>query len=84
MKASGILLQDLHRTGANRDSSLGGHKQNKIKPRLRKGAMTHRRLNQNYLLVLEGLRRSTPQGLGHWKLQSWKVPLGIKPLGGHH
>ena len=26
LKAIGICLQDFHRTGENRDSSLGGHK----------------------------------------------------------
>ena len=48
----------------------------------------HRRLNQNYLLVLEGLlrRHGSARGLsqawGHWQQQSWKVPLGVSSLGG--
>ena len=41
-----------------------------------RGAVPHRRLNQNYLLVLEGLHppveawvvRGSPQGQGHWKV----------------
>ena len=30
LEASGIWLQDFHRAGGNRDSSLGGHKQNLV------------------------------------------------------
>ena len=47
-----------------------------------------RRLNQNYLLMLEGLlrRHGSARGLsqawGHWQQQSWKVPLGVSSLGG--
>ena len=28
--------------------------------------------------------RGLPQGQGHWQQQSWKVSLGVSPLGGHH
>ena len=76
---------DYKTSGGNRDSSLGGHKQNLACTKTqRKGAVTHRRLN---LIVLEGLlwvSRGSPQGWGHWQQQSRKVSLGINPLGGHH
>ena len=57
-----------------------------------KGAVPHRRLNQAYLLVLEGLLWGMGwQWLavgtlhqGHWHQQSWRVPLGVSPLGVHH
>ena len=56
LKASGIWLQDFHRTGGNRDSSLGGHNKILHAPRPRgKEQWPHRRLNQSHLLVLEGL-----------------------------
>ena len=67
----------------NRDSSFGGHKQNRAYTKTqRKGAVTLRRLNQSYLLVLEGLLwRCGLAGAhcrdSHWKQQSWKVPLGL-------
>ena len=50
----------------------------------------HRRLNQNYLLVFGGspveawVGRDSPQRRGRWQQQSWKFPLGVSPLGGHH
>ena len=56
LKPSGNWLQDFDRTGGNRDSTLGGHTQNSVcigtqgKEQWPKG-----RLNQTYLLVLEGL-----------------------------
>ena len=41
LKASGILLQKLHRTGRSRDSTLGGHKQNLLHTKTQgKGAVT--------------------------------------------
>ena len=54
LKASGIWLQDFHRTGGNTASSPGGHKQN-LGCTWGKEQWPHRRLNQNYLLALEGL-----------------------------
>ena len=56
LKPSEIWLQNFHRTGGNGNSSLGGHYKTLHAPRLRgKEQWLHRRLNQNYLLLLEGL-----------------------------
>ena len=56
LKASGIWLQDFDRTGGNRDSTLGGHTQSSVSIRTQgKEQWPHRRLNQTYPLVLEGL-----------------------------
>ena len=56
LKPSEIWLQNFHRTGGNRNSSLGGHNKTLHAPRLKgKEQWPHRRLNQNHLLVLEGL-----------------------------
>ena len=56
LKASGIWLQDFDRTGWNRDSTLGGHTQSSVHiGTQRKEQWPHRRLNQTYLLVLDGL-----------------------------
>ena len=55
LRASGIWLQDFHRTGGNRDSSLGEHKQNCVHTETkRKGAVTPQEAEPK-LLVLEGL-----------------------------
>ena len=51
-----ICLMAFQRTEGNRDFSLRGHKQNFVHTKTqRRGQWHHRRLNQNYLLVLEGL-----------------------------
>ena len=56
LKSSGIWLQDFNRTGGNRDSTLGGHTQSSVYIRTQgKEQWPHRRLNQTYLLLLEGL-----------------------------
>ena len=56
LKVSGIWLQDFDRTGGNRDSTLGGHTQSSVRIRTqRKEQWPQGRLNQTYLLVLEGL-----------------------------
>ena len=56
LKPSEIWLQNFHRTGGNRNSSLGGHNKTLHAPRLKgKEQWPPRRLNQNHLLVLEGL-----------------------------
>ena len=64
LKPRGIWLQHFHRTGGNRDSRLGGHKQNLVCTKSeRKGEGLHRKLHQNSLLVLEGrLWRRGPAG----------------------
>ena len=56
LKASGIWLQDFDRTWGNRDSILGGHTQSSACIRTQgKEQWPQGRLNQTYLLVLEGL-----------------------------
>ena len=56
LRVSGIWSQAFQRTEGTRDSSLGGHKQNFVCIKTqRRGAVTTRRLNQYYLLMLEGL-----------------------------
>ena len=56
LKVSGIWLQDFDGTGGNRDSTLGGHTQSSVcSGTQEKEQWAHRRLNQTYLLVLEGL-----------------------------
>ena len=48
-------MQDFDRTGGNRDSTLGGHTQSSVCIRTKeKEQGSQRRLNQTYLLVLEG------------------------------
>ena len=46
----------------------------------------HRRLNQNYLLVLEGClwRHGMAWGQGHWQDQASKGSLSVNALGVHH
>ena len=65
------------------DSSLGGTNKLLHAPRPRgEEQRPHRRMNQNYLLVVgqppveTWVGRGSPQRQGHWK-----VPLGVKPLG---
>ena len=56
LKPSGIWLQDSDRTGGKRDSTLGGHTQSSVHVGTQgKEQWSHRRLNQTYLLALEGL-----------------------------
>ena len=56
LKPSRIWLQDIDRTGGNRDSTLGGHTQSSVHIRNKgKEQWPRRRLNQTYLLVSEGL-----------------------------
>ena len=56
LRVSRICLQAFQRTGGNRDSSLGGYEQKLVHTKTqRRGTMTPWRLNQSYLLVLEGL-----------------------------
>ena len=89
LKASGIGLQDLDRTGGNRDSTLGGHTQSSVHTETQgKEQWPHRRLNQTYLLVLEGLLQrqdggvcgcGSPWGQGHWQQKFWEVLLSVSP-----
>ena len=63
------------------DSSLGGHKQNLAGTKIqRKGAVTPRKLNQNYMLVLEGLlwrpgSAGAATGTGALAAAVWEGPL---------
>ena len=79
LQSSGIWLQDFHRTGENRPQTWKAQK--KTLPRRRgKEQWLHRKLNQNYLLVLEGLlwRRGSAgahcRDGGDWQQLSGKVP----------
>ena len=55
-KASRFWSQDFHRTGGNRNSTIGGHTQGIMCTRTQgKKQWPHKRLGQTYLLVLEGL-----------------------------
>ena len=84
------LITRLPRDWGKREFNLGGHKQNLIPTKTQERSSDHRRLNQNYLLVLEGLlwrcwsagvhRRD--KGTGSSILG--RLPLGINPLGGRH
>ena len=86
LKASRISLQDFNRTGGNRDSILGGHTQSSVCIRTQgKEQWPHKRLNQTYLLVLEGLLQrqgggcGSPWGQGHWQQKFWEVLFGVRP-----
>ena len=85
LRVSRVWLQAFQRTEGNRDSRLGGHKQNFSWTKTqRRGVVPHRRQNQNYLLILNASCGSMgwqglTMGYGHWK-----VPVGINPLGVHH
>ena len=59
-------MQDFDRTGGNRDSTLGGNTQSSVYIRTqREGVMTARRLNQTYVLVLEGLLQRWGAAVAH-------------------
>ena len=60
-------MQDFDRTGGKRDdSTLGGHTQNSVCIGTQgKEQWPHRRLNQTYLLVLEGLLQRWGVALSH-------------------
>ena len=66
LKPSGIWLQDFGKTGGNRDSTLGVHTQSSVHiGTRRKEQWPHRRLNQTYLLVLEGLLQRRGPAVAH-------------------
>ena len=49
-------MEDFDRTGGNGNSTLGGHTQSNVHTGIQgKECSPHRRVNQTYLLVLEGL-----------------------------
>ena len=75
LKPSGNWLQDFNRTEGNRDSTLGGHTQSSVCIGTQgKEQWPQGRLNQTYLLVLEGRLQSrggggrygSLLGQGHW------------------
>ena len=82
------LITRLPQHWGNRDSSLGGHKQNLACAKTqRKGAVTPQETEPDSVggsPVEVWVSRGSPQGWGHWQQQSRKFPLGINPLGGHH
>ena len=66
LKPSGKWLQDFDRTGGNRDSTLGGHKQSSVCIGTQgKEQWPRGRRNQTYLLVLEGLLQRRGVALFH-------------------
>ena len=83
LKPSGNWLQDFDRTGGNRDSTLGGHTRSSVHIGTQgKEQWPRERLNQTYLLVLEGPLQSrggcgSPWGQGHWQQKFWEVLLGV-------
>ena len=74
LKATGIWMQDFDRTEGKRDATLGGNTQSGMHVGTQgKEQWPRGRLNQTYLLVLEGLLRrreggcGSPWGQGHWQ-----------------
>ena len=66
LKVSRIWMQDSDRTGGNRDSTLGGHTQSSVHIGTQgKEQWPQGRLNQTYLLVLEGLLHRQGVAVSH-------------------
>ena len=66
LKDGGIWLQDFDRTGGKRNSTLGGHTQSSVCIGTQgKEQWPHRRLNQTYLLVLDGLLQRRGVAVAH-------------------
>ena len=66
LKPSRIWLQDSDRTGGNRNSTLGGHTQSSVHIGTQgKEQWPQGRLNQTYLLVLEGLGQRLGVAVAH-------------------
>ena len=66
LKTSGLSLQVFDRNGGNRDSTLGGHTQSSVRIGTQgKEQWPHRRLNQTYPLVLEGLLQRWGVAVSH-------------------
>ena len=90
LKASRIFLQDFCKVGETEIPVFEGTNKILCVPR-RKGKeqWPHRRLTKLPASVRRSpvkawVSRGSPQGWGHWQLQSWKAPLGVNHLGGHH
>ena len=58
-------MQDIHGTGVNNDSIFGEYKENLMCTRTQGKAVPHRRLNQTYLLVLEGFLQRHQYAMVH-------------------
>ena len=57
-------MQDFHRTGGDKNSTLGGHTQSLVCTRTQgKKAVTPQVTGQTYLLVLEGLLQRQAEGV---------------------
>ena len=66
LKASRIWLHDFNRTGGKRECTLGGNTQSSVCIGTQgKEQWPHRRLNQTYLLVLEGLMQKQGVTVAH-------------------
>ena len=56
----------------------------------RKGAVTSQEIEPKLPVSVGGspvemwVSSGSPQGLEQWKQWSWKVPVSVRPLGGHH
>ena len=87
LKASGIWLQDFHKTWRNRDSSLTGHRQNLVHTKAqRKGAVTPQETEPKLLVyycwrvsVEAWVGRGSPQGWEDWQQQFGKVSFDVNP-----
>ena len=84
-------MKDFNRTGGNRDSTLGGHTQSSVCIGTQgKEQWPHRRLNQTYLLVLEGLLQRQRAAVAHQGTRTlaaevlgstpWREPSQSPPL----
>ena len=95
LKASGVWLQEFHRTGGKRNSTLGGHTQGLVHTSAQgKKQWPHRSLGQTYLLVLKSLLGrqglwitagtktlvAVVLGSTHWHESSWRLPFSHQDL----
>ena len=89
LKVSGIGLQDFHWSGGSRDFSPEEDKQNLVCTRIhRKREVTPQETEAELPAggsPLEAwVSSGSPWVWGYWQQQSWEVPIGVRPLGGHH
>ena len=78
---------NFHRTEGNRDSTLGGYKQNLVCARTQgKGAVTRQETESDLSADIGGFPMVAWVGSGllqgdeYWQQQSWEIPLGVSPL----
>ena len=86
LKASRIWLQDFNRTGGNRDSTLGGHTQSRVRIRTQgEGAVAPQETvpylpaNVGGCPAEGGGGCGSLWGQGHCQQKFWKVLLGVSP-----